>query len=97
LKNLPVDYLKIDGLFIRDMLEDPVDLVIVKSIHHITKALGKKIVAEFVENKSILDLLKKIGIDFAQGNYIAEERTFKKIHNDSMGNVIKFSKGSNVK
>ena len=74
------------------MLEESFDLAIVKSMHHVAQALGKQTVAEFVENKETLDLLKEIGIDYAQGNYIAEEKTFKEIHSDGAGNVIKFKK-----
>ena len=67
LKNLPVDYLKIDGLFVKDILEDEVDLAMVKSINEVGHVMNKKTIAEFVENEAIFNLLKSLGIDYAQG------------------------------
>ncbi|NOT84897.1 MAG: EAL domain-containing protein, partial [Methylococcaceae bacterium] len=67
LKNLSVDYLKIDGLFVKDMLQDEVDLAMVKSINEVGHVMKKKTVAEFVENKKIFNLLKVLGVDYAQG------------------------------
>jgi diguanylate cyclase (GGDEF)-like protein/PAS domain S-box-containing protein len=72
LKNLPVDFLKIDGLFVKDILDDKVDLAMVKSINEIGHIMGKKTVAEFVENQEIFELLKELGIDYAQGFGIAK-------------------------
>ncbi|MBE9527435.1 MAG: EAL domain-containing protein, partial [Proteobacteria bacterium] len=70
LKKLPVDYLKIDGVFVKDITEDPVDLALVKSINEIGHVMGKQTIAEFVENQDILDELNKIGVDYAQGYYL---------------------------
>jgi diguanylate cyclase (GGDEF)-like protein/PAS domain S-box-containing protein len=67
LKNLPVDYLKIDGVFVRNVLEDPIDRAMVKSINDIGHVMGKKTIAEFVEDQKTLDLLKDIGVDYFQG------------------------------
>ncbi|MCU7837640.1 MAG: DUF1631 family protein [gamma proteobacterium symbiont of Taylorina sp.] len=67
LKNLPVDYLKIDGVFVKDMVNNPADRAMVKSINEIGHFLGMKTVAEFVENKEIMQVLKEIGVDYAQG------------------------------
>ncbi len=74
LKNLPVDYLKIDGLFVRDIADDPVDYAMVKAINHMGHVMGKRTVAEFVEKESILAKLREIGVDYAQGYSIAEPR-----------------------
>ncbi|HUV21208.1 MAG TPA: EAL domain-containing protein [Gammaproteobacteria bacterium] len=67
LKNLPVNYLKIDGMFVKDMVTDPIDHAMVKSINDIGHVMGMKTIAEFVENDAIRDLLVKIGVDYAQG------------------------------
>ena len=67
LKNLPVDYLKIDGLFVKDILDDKGDLAMVRSINEVGHVMGKKTIAEFVENQEILDILKQLGVDYAQG------------------------------
>ncbi|MEQ1621853.1 MAG: EAL domain-containing protein [Methylococcales bacterium] len=67
LKNLPVDYLKIDGLFVKDILDDKVDLAMVKSINEVGHVMEKKTIAEFVENEQIFNLLKELGVDYAQG------------------------------
>lgn len=67
LKNLPVDFLKIDGVFIKDIVSSPADQAMVKSINEIGHFLGMKTVAEFVENNEIMEVLKDIGVDYAQG------------------------------
>lgn len=72
LRQFPVDYLKIDGSFIRNLLNDPIDQRLVRSIVEVGRALGKRIVAEFVEDARTLDLLRQYGVDRAQGNYIGE-------------------------
>ncbi|RJT40345.1 EAL domain-containing protein [Mesorhizobium waimense] len=76
LKHLPVDYLKIDGSFVKDMLEDRIDRAMVEMIHHIGKVMGKRTIAEFVENDSIVEALKAIGVDYAQGYAIARPQPF---------------------
>ena len=72
LKYLPVDYIKIDGVFIRDMASDPMDCAIVEAINRIAHILGLKTVAEFVEDQPTLDRLRAISVDYAQGFFIAE-------------------------
>ena len=67
LKTLPVDFLKIDGFFVRDMCEDQINFELVKSINEIGHVMGKRTIAEFVENNATLDALRDIGIDYAQG------------------------------
>jgi EAL domain-containing protein (putative c-di-GMP-specific phosphodiesterase class I) len=67
LKTLPIDFVKIDGSIVRDIVDSPKDLALVKSINEIGHFLGKKTVAEFVENDDILTRLRQMGVDFAQG------------------------------
>jgi diguanylate cyclase (GGDEF)-like protein/PAS domain S-box-containing protein len=67
LKNFEVDYLKIDGMFVRDIIDDPIDHAMVKSINEIGQVMGMKTVAEFVENDVIKGMLTEIGVNFAQG------------------------------
>ncbi len=71
LKNLPVDFLKIDGAFVKAIVDDPVDLAMVGAIHNIGVLMGKQTIAEHVENDAILDRLRGIGLNFAQGYGIA--------------------------
>jgi diguanylate cyclase (GGDEF)-like protein/PAS domain S-box-containing protein len=70
LKHLPVDKLKIDGGFVKGMAHSSVDQAMVESMNQIAHALGKQTVAECVENETTLHMLKEMGIDLAQGNYI---------------------------
>jgi diguanylate cyclase (GGDEF)-like protein len=67
LKNLPVDFLKIDGLFVKDIADDPIDRAMVRSINEIAQLMGKQTIAEYVENTTILQHLRELGIDYAQG------------------------------
>ncbi len=74
LKNLQVDFLKIDGTFVKDIAEDPLDWAMVKYINEIGQLMGKQTIAEFVENEDILAKLKEIGVDYAQGYHLGEPR-----------------------
>jgi len=67
LSNLPLDYIKIDGVFIRRMAEDRAARVTVEAIHFIARKLGLRTVAEFVEDEESVRRLQKIGIDLGQG------------------------------
>jgi EAL domain-containing protein (putative c-di-GMP-specific phosphodiesterase class I) len=67
LKQLEVDFLKIDGVFVKDVVDDPINLAMVKSINDIGKVMGKRTIAEFVENDGILEKLREVGVDYAQG------------------------------
>jgi diguanylate cyclase (GGDEF)-like protein len=72
LKSMPIDYLKIDGQFIRNIATNVFDYSVVKSIHEMAHALGKRTIAEYIESEVALDKLRKIGVDFGQG-YIIEK------------------------
>jgi ammonium transporter, Amt family len=71
LKTLPVDYLKIDGQFISQIATDAVDRSMVEAISKVGRALGIATVAEWVESEAVLDELKRIGVDYAQGYHLA--------------------------
>ena len=72
LKNLPVDYLKIDGQFIRNVVHDNVDESMVKAISEVGHAMGIETIAERVETRQVLEKLGQLGVEFAQGYYIAK-------------------------
>lgn len=70
LKNLPVDYLKIDGAFVRDMVRNPIDLAMVRSINDIGHVMGKETVAECVEDEVTCEALRMLGVDYVQGYWV---------------------------
>lgn len=72
LKYLPVDFVKIDGTFVRDLTQDPMDLAIVEAINRIGHILGVKTVAESIEDEETLSRLRAMGVDYGQGFLIAE-------------------------
>lgn len=74
LKNLAIDFLKIDGFFVKTIQHNKIDLAMVRSINEIAHVLGKKTIAKFVENKEILELLQNLDVDFVQGNYLGEPK-----------------------
>ncbi|MBL1143287.1 MAG: EAL domain-containing protein [Proteobacteria bacterium] len=77
LKNLSVDYLKIDGVFVKDIVDDLIDHAMVKSINEIGQTMEMKTIAEFVENDVIKGMLKEIGVDYVQGYGIGKPQPFK--------------------
>ncbi len=70
LKNLPVDFLKIDGVFVRGIATDQIDYAMVKSISEIGRVMQKATIAEFVENAAILERLQELGVDCVQGFHV---------------------------
>lgn len=79
LKNLPVDYLKIDGMFVKNIVDDPIDHAMVKSINEIGQVIGMKTIAEFVENDEIKGMLREIGVNYAQGYGIGKPYLFNEL------------------
>jgi EAL domain-containing protein (putative c-di-GMP-specific phosphodiesterase class I) len=67
LKNLPVDYLKIDGSFVKDILLDDVQRTMVQSMNQVGHMMGVETIAEYVENEEIINVLREIGLDYGQG------------------------------
>jgi diguanylate cyclase (GGDEF)-like protein/PAS domain S-box-containing protein len=74
LKHFPVDYLKIDGSFVKEILHDPIDREMVRSINEIGHLTGKKTIAEYAANTEIITMLKGMGVDYAQGYGISEPK-----------------------
>ena len=75
IKTLPIDCIKIDGSFISNMRSDPVDQAMVQSFVQIGKTLGKKTVAEFVENQETLQMLVKLGVNYVQSFHVSRPAT----------------------
>lgn len=72
IKHLPVDYVKIDGSFVRTLVDSPDDQVFVRALAEVARGFGKKTVAEFVEDERALNMLRTFGVDYAQGFYIGK-------------------------
>jgi EAL domain-containing protein (putative c-di-GMP-specific phosphodiesterase class I) len=88
LKNLPVDFLKIDGVFVKSLVEDKIDYAMVKAINEIGHIMGMQTIAEFVESEGIKEILIELGVDYAQGYCIHRPQPFEEIlglssHNQS--------------
>ena len=79
LKQLAVDFLKIDGVFVKDVVDDPINLAMVKSINDIGKVMGKRTIAEFVESDGILEKLREVGVDYAQGYRIGRPKPLERL------------------
>ncbi len=89
LKRLPVDVLKIDGEFITDMVNDPVDQAMVQAMIQIAKTLNKKTTAEYVQDAATLEMLKRFGADYAQGYYLGKPKRdiTRKNYDDALNRV----------
>ena len=76
LKHLPVDFIKIDGSFVKDIAHDPVAVAMVRAINDVGHVMGKKTIGEFVDGEIVLGVLREIGVDFAQGHWISPPSPF---------------------
>ena len=85
LKALPIDFLKIDGTFVRDVSTDPVDRAVVEAIQRIGRVMGIQTVAESVENEEAWRALGEIGVDYAQGQHVASAELLSRIAHESAG------------
>jgi diguanylate cyclase (GGDEF)-like protein/PAS domain S-box-containing protein len=81
LKHFPVDFLKIDGSFVKEILHDPIDREMVRSINEIGHLTNKKTIAEFAENDEIITMLRGMGIDYAQGYGVSEPKRIQRVVN----------------
>jgi len=80
LKALPVDYLKIDGIFIRDITANAINCALVKAINEVGHVMGIQTVAEYVEDEATLALVRELGVDFAQGHAVGKLRPLAEAH-----------------
>jgi diguanylate cyclase (GGDEF)-like protein len=87
LKNLPVDFLKMDGGFVKDITRNEIDLAMAKSIQSIAEAMKIKTIAEFVECADTMKLLKKMGVDYGQGFYLSSPMPIE----NALGNLRQLS------
>jgi EAL domain-containing protein (putative c-di-GMP-specific phosphodiesterase class I) len=76
LRNLPVDFIKIDGSFVKNVASDPVDRATVQAISDVGHVMGKRTIGEFVSDEAGLAALREIGVDYAQGNWICPPAPF---------------------
>ena len=76
LKNLPLDYIKIDGVFVSNMVNDRSSAIMVDAIHSVGKKLGLMTIAEYVENEETVEMLRQIGVDFAQGYFYSKPELY---------------------
>ncbi|HSH73076.1 MAG TPA: EAL domain-containing protein [Methylophilaceae bacterium] len=81
LKNLPVDFLKMDGAYVRDIATNPIDRAMVQSVHSIAQAMQIKTIAEFVESDAVMGILKAMGVHYGQGHYLAEPMPIERLLN----------------
>jgi diguanylate cyclase (GGDEF)-like protein/PAS domain S-box-containing protein len=81
LKSLPVDFLKIDGVFVKDILDNSLNLALVKAINEVGQVMGVKTIAEYVESEAILKKVREIGVDYAQGFGIDRPRPIEELLN----------------
>ncbi|MCH7881582.1 MAG: EAL domain-containing protein [Proteobacteria bacterium] len=84
LKRLPVDYLKIDGMFVKGIVDDPIDYAMVRSINEIGQLMGMQTIAEFVENDEIRAKLKTIGVNYGQGYALGKPQPLEELLDSSM-------------
>ena len=85
LKHLPVDLLKIDGSFIRNLSDNLADQYFVRAIADIGQGLGKKIIAEFIENDRVIPLLLEFGVNYGQGHYFSKALSATEIFREPRG------------
>lgn len=88
LKSLPIDVIKIDGAFVRDMIDDEVDFAMVEAVNRIGHVMGIRTTAEYVENDKILEKLRELGVDYAQGYGLHVPQPLEALTGVSAGKVV---------
>ena len=88
IKNLPVDFIKIEGSFVRDILTDSVDRAMVEAVCHIGRAIGATLIAEWVESEALLARVQALGIDYAQGYAVARPQPLRLLTPDNGLHVV---------
>lgn len=86
-----MDYLKIDGSFVRNMLEDEVDSAMVSTVNHLAKRMGIRTIAEYVETPELMDKLPLMGVDYAQGFGIAAAASLPETHGNNAEYALRLS------
>jgi EAL domain-containing protein (putative c-di-GMP-specific phosphodiesterase class I) len=79
LKTLPVHYLKIDGVYVKGIVDDPLDYAIVRSINDIGQVMGMRTIAEYVESERVAEKLREIGIDYYQGYFLGKPKPMEEL------------------
>jgi EAL domain-containing protein (putative c-di-GMP-specific phosphodiesterase class I) len=79
LKNIPYDFIKIDGQFIKELNEDKINLAVIKSIVYIAEVMNKKTIAEHIESEEVFKQITALGVDYFQGNYFSEPHQITKL------------------
>lgn len=97
LKSLPVQCLKIDGSFVRDMLSDSLDRTLVESIHHIGKVMGMKTIAEYATSVEHVEALRRMGVDYVQGYALSRPRSMAEVFNEMTTHAAPYTASSAVK
>ena len=82
IKNLPVDFLKIEGSFVRDIMTDSIDRAMVEAVCHIGRAIGATLIAEWVESEALLAQVRALGIDYAQGYAVSRPQPLRRLAPD---------------
>ena len=77
LKDFPVDYVKIDGIFVREILNKPADYAMINSITEIAHFMDKRVIAEFVSDEAVSQVLSSMGVDYGQGYHFGKPRSLK--------------------
>jgi len=80
LRTLPVDFLKIDGFFVKNIASDPIDRAMVMAINEVGRVMGKKTIAEYADSEAVLAVLRDIGVDYAQGYAVEHPRPLPASH-----------------